>query len=166
MPLTVDELRTQHAAILERLVAQLMAAVRSGDEDEREAALDALVDFGAMTSFPTLQLEAAKARDAAAAQLAEVALEELSKISDQATAAGAGFKAATMIAESGKKELLFPALAATTARSLQLIAQFQTAIESVKENVDDMDELGDVPDALSAVLEAVTKLKETIEEVD
>lgn len=163
MALTVDELRTQHAAILELRVAQLMAAKRSGDSDELDAALDSLVDFRAMTPFPGLQLEAAKARDAASSEIAEVALEELAKISDQATAAGAGFKAAAMIAESGKKELLFPALAATAARGLELIRQFQAAIDSVKENVDDVEELGDVPDALKGVVDAVTELKKKIE---
>lgn len=166
MPLTVDELRTKHAALLEHLVADLMAAVRSGDPDEMDVALDSLVDYRAMTPFPGLQLEAAKARDAASSSLAEVALEELSRISDEATRAGAGFRAAATIAESGKKELLFPALAASTARSLQLMTQFQAAIESVGENVADISELGEVPAALNGVLEAVTELQETIEEVE
>ncbi len=102
MALTVDELRTREAAQLEELVAGVMAARRAGDQATLDGALAALVDFKARTPFPDLQAEAEMARSAAVAELSAVALEELARIADRATAAGSGFKAATMIAESGK----------------------------------------------------------------
>ena len=106
MALTTDELRSQEAAKLEILISELMAARRADDVGKLDATLDNLVDFITRTPFQDLQSEARNARTAAATNISKVALEELSKIADRATAAGAGFKAAAMIAESGKKELL------------------------------------------------------------
>lgn len=162
MALTVDELRTREAAQLEELVAGVMAARRAGDRATLDGALAALVDFKARTPFPDLQAEAEMARSAAVAELSAVALEELARIADRATAAGSGFKVATMIAESGKKDLLFPALAATAARGVELLDQFRDAIATVRESLDDIDELGDVPNAVEAVREAFRELQAAV----
>ncbi len=129
MALTTDELRSRDAATLETLVARLMAARRADDTDELDSALQTLVDFRARTPFDELQTAAAKARSAAAEDISKVALDKLSEVADRAAAAGAGFKAAAMIAESGKKELLFPTLAGTAARGLELLKQFREAVE-------------------------------------
>jgi len=164
MSLTVDELRIQQAATLELRVAELMAAVRTGDAPTIDPALEALVDFSAQTPFPALQTEALAARNAASAGLADVALEELAKIADRTTEAGAGFKAAAMIAETGKAELLFPTLAATTARGLELIKQFQVAIEAVEAGVESVDGIGDVADAVDTIRGTLESLKSTLDD--
>ena len=111
MALTDDELKALDTATLERLVAQLMTAIRSRNIAKLDRALDAMVDFSARTPFPELQVQAAKAQSAASKTIAEEALAELSAIADQMGSAEAGFKAAAKVAESGKKELLFPTLA-------------------------------------------------------
>lgn len=166
MALTSDELRTQQAAKLDLLVAELMAAKRSGNLNTLDKALEALVDFRAATPFPDLQVDAAKARHAASEEIAETALTELAALADRASGAGAGFKAAAMVAESGKKELLFPALAAATARGLELTQHFQAALASVEATVGSIDELGEVPDAVKALKEAFDTLKEEITAVE
>ena len=68
MTLTTDELRTLHAARLEQLVSELMAATRDGDPGAFDKASEALVDFRASVPFPDLKTEAANAREAAAAE--------------------------------------------------------------------------------------------------
>lgn len=163
MALTTDEMMTLDAAKLERLVSELMAATRAGDPGAFDTASQALVDFRARTPFPDLKTEAARAREAAAAQLSSVALAELAKIADRMTSAGAGFKAAAMVAENGKKELLFPTLAATAARGLELFKQFKEALEKVEQTVGGVDELGDVPGAIEDVLAAFEGLKSKVD---
>lgn len=163
MALTRDELETLHAANLERLVAELMAATRTGDIDALDTALDALVDFQAATPFPVLQLEAARARGAASAAIAGEALAELADVAEEVKVAGAGFKAAAKVAETGKVELLFPALAAASASGLELIRQFQTALDTVTASVDDVAELGDVPEAVQSLVDAFEHLKQEID---
>ena len=163
MTLTTDELRTLHAARLEQLVSELMAATRDGDPGAFDKASEALVDFRASVPFPDLKTEAANAREAAAAELSSVALAELAKIADRMTAAGAGFKAAAMVAENGKKELLFPTLAATASRGLELFKQFREALDKVGETAGGVDELGDVPAAIEQVLAAFDNLKSKLE---
>lgn len=162
MALTVDELRIRPAALLELRVAELMAATRTGSTVEIDRALEAMVDFSARTPFPTLQAEALNARNAAAGGIAAVALEELANIADRATEAGAGFKAAAMIAETGKADLLFVTLAATTARGLELIKQFQVAIDAVQAGVEAVDGIGDVSDAVDAIRATLESLKDTL----
>ena len=164
MPLTVDELRIQQAATLELRVAELMAATRTGEAKAIDRALEAMVDFSARTPFPALQAEALNARNAASGGIAAVALEELAKIADRATEAGAGFKAAAMIAETGKAELLFPTLAATTARGLELIKQFEVAIDAVRAGVEAVDGIGDVGDAVETLRAALESLQDTLED--
>jgi len=166
MALTQDELRARDAAKLERLVAQLMAARRSDNTGKLDRALDALVDFRSRTPFPELQNQATGARSAATEGVMRDALEGLADIAERASAAGAGFKAAAMIAESGKKELLFPTLAATAARGLELVKQFKDAVEAVKANIHDVGELGDVPQAVDGVLDAFNSLKEKLMAVE
>ncbi len=165
MALTVDELRTRDAARLEELVSRLMAARRAEDQSEFDQASETIIDFRSRTPFPELKLEAAKAREAASAEISKIALEELAKIADKMTAAGAGFKAAAMVAENGKKDLLFPTLAATAARGLELFKEFQEAVEAVKNNVESIEELGDVPKAIESVLEAFDGLKDKLGQV-
>ena len=54
MALTDDELKALDTATLERLVAQLMTAIRSRNIAKLDRALDAMVDFSARTPFPEL----------------------------------------------------------------------------------------------------------------
>ena len=162
MALTEDELRIVDATKLELLVANVMAAKRTNTVTELDRAFDELVDFQAATPFPDLQLEAAKARAAASRAVAKDALADLAEIAERTAIAGAGFKAAAQIAASGKKELLFPALASASAISLELITQFQEAIDAVEASVENVEELGDVPDAVSSVVEALQALKEKV----
>ena len=166
MALTQDELRALDAAKLESLVSQVMAATRAGNTADLDRALDALVDFRARTPFPELQTEAAKARSAAAETVASTALAQLAAIAEGMSAAGAGFKAAAMIAENGQKELLFPSLAGTAARGLELVKQFKDAVEAVRTNVANVSELGQIPAAVDGLLEAFNSLKEELEAVE
>lgn len=163
MFLTEEELLTIDTAKLEALVARIQAAVARKDATKFDSASSALIDFVARTSFPSLQTKARKARGAAANALATGALDDLAKISEHAAAAGAGFKAAAMIAETGKKELLFPALAATAAHGLELLNQFKEAVDKVTSTIDDVADLGDVPGALDDVLQAFGGLKDAVE---
>ena len=82
------------------------------------------------------------------------------------SAAGAGFKAAALIAENGQKELLFPSLAGTAARGLELVKQFKDAIEAVKANIENVSELGDVPQAVDGLFDAFNSLKEKLEALE
>lgn len=163
MPLTVDELRVKQAADLQRLIARLMSARRPDGPGRLDQALEDLVNFGARTPFQALQMAAERARSAAAGEIAAVALEELAAVADRATGAGAGFKAAAMVAESGKAELLFPALAGAAAHSVEVMKRFQDAIDAVRDTVNDVDELGDVPAALDDTLAALQGLSDSLE---
>ena len=116
--------------------------------------------------FPPLQIEAAKARSAAAEIVASTALAQLSDIAAGLSSAGAGFKAAAMIAENGQKDLLFPTLAGTAARGLELATQLKAAVEAVKANVANVSDLGDVPDAVDGLLKAFKSLKEKVKLVE
>ena len=163
MALTKDELRAQDAAKLESLISQLMVARRADNTEDLDRAFAALVDFRSRTPFPKLQTQAAKARLAAAEEVSATALKELADIAERVSSAGAGFKAAAMIAESGKKDLLFPTLAGTAARGLELVKQLKEAVESVKANLENVDELGDVPQAVDDLFDAFNSLKEKLE---
>ena len=57
------------------------------------------------------------------------------------------------------------ALAGTAARGLELLKQFREAVDAVKDNIDDVQELGDVPQAVEGVLEAFSNLKEKLEAI-
>lgn len=163
MSLTREELLTLDAAKLEALVARIQAAVARKDQNNFDRASSALTDFIARTPFDTLQTKARNAQSAAAGFLSTGALDDLAKISEHAAAAGAGFKAAAMIADTGKEELLFPALAATAAHGLELLNQFKEAIDKVKSTIGNVADLGSVPSALDDVLQALGGLKNAIE---
>ena len=89
---------------------------------------------------------------------------DLSEIVAKLSPAGQIFKDAAQIANTGKKELLFPRLAATTAQALEQFTALKTALDSVAESVDDIGELGDIPDAAKNVLDALKTLKDSVKE--
>lgn len=159
---TQAALQARDAAKLEALISQLMTAVRTENTSQLDRVLDAMVDFSARTPFPELQIQAAKAQSAASKTIVEEALLELAEIADGLTAAGAGFKAAAMIAENGKEELLFPALAGAAERGLELVKEFQNAVQAVRENVGDTDNLHKITQALEELLKAFNSLKKKV----
>ena len=75
------------------------------------------------------------------------------------------FADAAAIAASGKKELLFPRLAATASTMLQVVTELKDAAEKVKAQVGNVNELGDVPLALETVQAALVKLQAGIDAV-
>ena len=164
MALTDAELKAKDAARLESLIAQLMAARRTGNPDDLQGALGAIGIF--RTTFADLRRRAERARMDATEAISSTALAKLADIADGLSSAGAGFKAAAMIAENGQKDLLFPTLAGTAARGLELATQLKAAVEAVKANVANVSELGDVPAAVNGLLAAFNSLKESLEAVE
>ena len=164
MALTDAELQAKDAARLESLIGQLMAARRTGNPDDLERALGAIGTF--RTTFNDLRLRAERARMAATAAISSTALAQLADIAEGLSSAGAGFKAAAMIAENGQKDLLFPTLAGTAARGLELAKQLKAAVEAVRTNVANVSELGEIPGAVDGVLEAFNSPKEKVEAVE
>ena len=165
MALTKEQVRLQQASTLRALIARLIAAKEGDDLDELASALQAMVDFQAGTPFEALQAEAAQARNDAAEEIAAEALEALARTADRVRGAAADFKTAATIAEKGEKNLLFPALATAAAQGLELMKQFQAAIEAVQQNIANVDELGDVPDAVKGVFSAFEALKDKVDEL-
>jgi len=166
MTLSVEELRFQHKAILEVLIADIMAARRTGKDDEINAALEAIGEFRLDTPFIELQKRAKEVREVATHGIIEAALNELAEIAASLGSAGETFKSASHIAATGRKELLFPRLAATASQTLETFAQLETAVKAVEEKLESTDELGVIPDALKTVRSALEDLKEKIKQFD
>jgi hypothetical protein len=159
MTLSVEELRIQHKAMLELLITDIMAARRIGNDDQINASLEAIADFRLDTPFLELQKRAKEAREVATHQIREAALNELAEIAARLGSAGETFKSASHIAATGRKDLLFPRLAATASQTLETFSQLETAVKAVEENVESAEELGDIPDAFKAAKNALEDLK-------
>lgn len=162
--MTDDELWLRDKARLELLISELMEVVHGNAGGSPSEQLDRLTAFMSKTTFEDLQEQASKAHDAASSDSIEQAQADLSKIVAKLSPAGQIFKDAAQIAKSGKKELLFPRLAATTAQALEQFSALKKAIDSVAESVDDIEELGDIPDAAKNVLDALKTLKDSVKE--
>lgn len=162
--MTDEELKLRDRARLELLISEVMEVVHGGAGGSPSDQLERLSAFKSETTFEDLQEQASKARDAASNDSIEIAQADLSEIVAKLSPAGQIFKDAAQIARTGKKELLFPRLAATTAQALEHFAALKTAIDRVAESLDDVGELGDVPNAAKNVLDALKSLKDAVRE--
>lgn len=166
MTLSVEELKNQHTAKLEVLIADIMAARRTDNDNKINSALEAIGEFRLDTPFPELQKRAKEAREVATHEIREAALTELAEIAARLSSAGETFKSVSHIAATGRKELLFPRLAATASQTLETFSQLETAVKAVEEKIESADELGDIPDALKTVKNALENLREKIKQFE
>jgi hypothetical protein len=166
MTLSEEEIKIQHTAKLEALITDVMAARRSGDNERINATLEALGQFRLDTPFIELQKKAEEARKGATKEILKEALEKLAEIVANLSSAGEIFKSATLIAETGRKELLLPRLAATASHTLEIFSQLEDSVKAVKKQIASLEELGDVPDAVKAVSKALKNLKEKVKKLE
>lgn len=160
MPLTPQEQRTVDAAKLDQLIASLMEALRGGNAAAKEAALIALADFRTATLDDQLADRAGAARVAGSSKIIADALEKRAQVAKSLAPLGEVFADAARIGASGKKELLFPRLAASASTMLEMVQQLQATADKVKQGLANVNELGDVPDALNTVQSALETLKQ------
>jgi hypothetical protein len=163
MTFSERERRAADNAELERLIAALMSALRGADASAKGAALTALTDFRTQTLFPELRDRAAEARAAGANALMDEALKELAAVAGRLNPLAAAFADAATIAASGKKELLFPRIAASAGTALEIVAEMEKTAEAVKAKLRDVRELGDLPAALKDARVALKALKDKVE---
>ena len=159
MALTAAERKSVETAELEKLTADLMKAMRENNSPGRQAALDALLQFSTRATDPELAQGALDTGDAVAGALMKEGLAKLRKIAGEMAPLTAVFADAANIAKTGKKELFIPRLAATAATLLETVTAIKEAADKVKTEVDSIDELGDVPDALDKVVAALENLQ-------
>ena len=165
MALTSDEQKSTDSAELEELIANLMMTLREDDSIAREEALDALIDFRSRTVVPELRQRAAEARAAGANALMAQGLTDLRAVATKLDPFASVFADAAAIAATGKKELLFPRLAATASTMLQVVTELKDAAAKVRAQVTGVDELGDVPGALDELQVALEKLQDSVKAV-
>lgn len=158
-----QEARLRDDTRLEATVTKARSAILSGSDDEIDATLTALNDFRFSTPFVELQQRAQSIHEKLSDELIDDALEEMNEIYTELQPAGKIFKDAVDIAESGKKELLIPRLAATAEHAWSVFITLQDAVDKVGDALDDVDELGDIPDAFAAAKNALAALKEAID---
>ena len=163
--LTDAEQKRADAAELEELIANLMAALRRDDSLARQAALNALIDFRGRTLVTELRQRAAEARAAGANQLMAEGLRDLRAAAAKLEPFATVFADAAGIAETGKKELFFPRVAATASTMLEIVNELKDAAEKVQAHVNAVDELGDVPAALAQVQGALENLRTRVDAV-
>ncbi len=164
MPLTPAEKIMNETARLEELIAALMVTMRGNDNVKKRAALNALTDFGTETLDPALRERADDARAAGANTLMAAGLRELADITTRLSPLGATFEQATHIAVTGKKDLLFPRLAASASTMLQVVTELEAATKAVKNQVGNVNELGDVPAAIENVKSALETLRTRVKQ--
>jgi len=157
-----QEARLRDETRLEEAITKARSAVLSGSDDEIDAALTELNDFRFSTPFVELQQRAQSIHEKLSNGLVDDALEEMNEVVTELQPAGKIFKDAADIADSGKKELLIPRLAATAEHALSVFKSLQDAVEKVGDALDDVDELGDIPDALKGANDALATLKEAV----
>jgi hypothetical protein len=142
-----------------------MTTLRENDSAARGEALDALSDFRGRTMVVELRDRAAEARLVASNALMAQGLGELRAVAAKLSPFTNVFTDAASIAATGKKELLFPRLAATAGTMLQLVTDLKDAASAVKAKVKSVDELGDVPGALDQLQVALEKLQDSVKAV-
>ena len=151
--------QSPEAAELQRLIESVIDAKRRGDDDARDEATQALIEFRTRPVSAELRRAAEEARVAADNEVMEDSLKALSEIAARMSAAGPALDAATAIAASGAKGLIVPKLASSAASILQLVEELQRSIEAAKAQVGSVKDLGDVPKVLSELKASVEKLK-------
>ena len=154
------------AAELQRLIQAVIAAKEAGDSAARDAATEALIDFTTRPVSQELRNAADEARFAADNAVMSESLAALRAIAARMAAAGPGLDAATAIAADGAKKLLFPRLAKTAQSMLETVKELKQATDALKAQLEDVDELGDLPkllDSLSAQLEKLKARAETLQ---
>ena len=158
MPVTLEQ-RARDAARLESLIADSMTALAAKDLQAKAEALLALTDYQTTTTDVALIRRAEDARAAAANQLIDKGLRELSAIAARLDPLGTTLAECAKIARDGKANLLFPRVAAAADHRLQMVTELQKTADKLKQTVANVQELGDVPDAINAVMTALEQLK-------
>jgi hypothetical protein len=165
MLLTAQEQeRIVESAKLDQLIAGAILALRGGNDAARQAALIALADFRTATLDLELRDRASAARAAAADTMINDALKLRANVAQNLTPLGEVFDAVALIAASGKKHLLFPRLAASASILLETVQQLQATVEKVRHQLAavEIDDLGDVQDAITADRTALEQLNSKI----
>ncbi|MDH4175295.1 MAG: hypothetical protein OEZ09_00335 [Betaproteobacteria bacterium] len=151
--------QSPEAVELRRLIESVIDAKRRGDDDARDEATQALIDFRTRPVSAELRRVAEEARVAADNEVMADSLKALSEIAARMSAAAPALDAATAIAAGGVKGLIVPRLASSAASILKVVEELQQSIEAAKAQVGSVKELGDVPKLLSDLKASVDKLK-------
>lgn len=162
MALTVDEMRMADTARLEKLIADIMLARRSGRHDRVDGALDALNAFITRTPFIDLQQQANTTLKIADIEQIDVSLTQLAELAARLVPAGEVFKSAAKIAASGKTELLFPRLAATASQTLEIFSELQATVDRLAALPENANSLNGFRDAIGAVNKSLVALQDKI----
>ena len=158
-PKTRATQQSKDADELRQLIQDVIDAKQRGDDAAREEAIDALIAFRTRPVSPELRQAAAEARAAADHDVMVDSLRLLGEIATRMKSAATGLDSGTALATSGAKALLFPRLATSAENMLQAVLELQQATEEVKGQLENAEELGDIPKVLDSVRAALEKLK-------
>jgi hypothetical protein len=151
--------QAKDVADLQALIEKLIQAKQRGDEDSREEATEALIEFRERPVSAELRQAAADARAVADNQVMVDSLRLLGEIATRLKAAAPVLTGATTLATSGARNLLLPKLATTADHMLQAVLELQQATDNIKAQLDNAKELGDLPAVLGSVKASLEKLK-------
>ncbi len=157
MALTIDEQERVHAAELQKMTYQIMAAIEQGNPETFTEIRNNLLDFGLDIEVPMeLRYKAKEVHDSAALGMTNAGLAQMTQIAETITNAGSGIRNAIRIAETGKAELFFPSLAADAAKAVTL---FEKLLDTAEVLGSDQS----LKDKIKNVAEAAKELRNVVE---
>lgn len=161
-PLSLTEqLRVRKQTELEQILTRLLTAKQQGNQASMQQLRAQLDAFRGSTNDSDLQEQATKAFEASILSSLDTAMNDLAAVADKLSGAGAQFKQAAQIAQTGKKELLVPRLAATAASSLEILTVLQTTFD----NLEAPGGLGDLKTIVNNATTALRQVKEQAEAI-
>lgn len=160
MATTPQEDRIVETARLDGLIASGMEALRLGDAEARMNAARQLVLFSEKTLDEGLAAKAKQARLSLSTATIDRGLQARATIAAGLSGVAETLDAARQVAATGKKELFFPRLQATAATMLETVTALKEAADKVQASAGGVQQLGDVPQALKQVADALQALKD------
>lgn len=162
MPLTIDEQEKVHAAQIEKLIYDIMAAIDDGNTSAFTNARIQLLDLSINIEVPiALRYRAKEAHDTAALDMTLAGLAQMTAIADAISTAGSGLRSAIRAAETGKEELFFPSLAAAASKAVATFEKFKDAAESLQAKLEAAGK-GDLKNRLETLVAAAKEVKSAL----